>query len=197
VERHAIGQAVLRSTNLVTRLVTLKSAPAVGVRNVLAAFLTRLRPVRRRIARAISETALDYTDGPLGRDFNPHLSLVGHSLTRPGSFAPAFPGLTGDTFTLVVARSAAHIARRQLARFQAFMTVLGIDVETDLARNCGIAADTVLVVRPDLYIGARGTMRQLGKIGEYLDALVSGGRPPRPAHEKRSLPAESSVSGLP
>jgi hypothetical protein len=114
-----------------------------------------------------------YTGSALARDFTPLLSHSAHHPTQPGAFVPALPGLTGNGFTVVVASRAADDVRDRFAPYGARVAVLGIDTKAEAIAHWGIADDTVLVVRPDLYIGARAALHQLDEVSGYLDTLLT------------------------
>ncbi|NUP12159.1 MAG: FAD-dependent oxidoreductase [Polyangiaceae bacterium] len=64
-ERHAIGQAVLRSTDAATRVGTIRNPVGRVVRNHLARFLTSFEFVQQRIVRQVAELTVGYEDSPI------------------------------------------------------------------------------------------------------------------------------------
>lgn len=68
VERHAVGAALLRSTDIATKIGTLKNPTLVGVRNHVAKFLTGFDPIRRKIIDALSELSVSYDSSPLNSE---------------------------------------------------------------------------------------------------------------------------------
>jgi 2-polyprenyl-6-methoxyphenol hydroxylase-like FAD-dependent oxidoreductase len=68
IERHAVGAALLRSTDFATKIGTLKHPALVGVRNHVAKFLTGFDPVRRKLIDAISELSVAYDSSPLNSE---------------------------------------------------------------------------------------------------------------------------------
>ncbi|MBX3227533.1 MAG: FAD-dependent monooxygenase [Labilithrix sp.] len=68
IERHAVGAALLRSTDIGTKLGTIKSPTLIGVRNHLAKFLTGFDPVRRKIVESLSELSVAYEYSPINSE---------------------------------------------------------------------------------------------------------------------------------
>ncbi|MFO0741827.1 MAG: FAD-dependent monooxygenase [Labilithrix sp.] len=68
IERHAVGAALLRTTDFATKIGTLKNPTLVGVRNHVAKFLTGFDPVRRKLIDAISELSVSYDSSPLNSE---------------------------------------------------------------------------------------------------------------------------------
>ena len=68
IERHAVGAALLRTTDFATKVGTLKSPALVNVRNHVAKFLTGFDPVRRKIIEALSELSVSYDSSPLNSE---------------------------------------------------------------------------------------------------------------------------------
>ena len=64
-ERHAIGSAILRSTDAATRVITLKSSVARGVRNEIARFMSSFEVVQRKIAEGAAELSVGYEASPI------------------------------------------------------------------------------------------------------------------------------------
>lgn len=64
-ERHEIGRAVLRGTDLATKIGTLESPLARTVRDELARFLTSFHAVQKGIARQVAELAVSYEESAL------------------------------------------------------------------------------------------------------------------------------------
>ncbi|MHC5733028.1 MAG: FAD-dependent monooxygenase, partial [Nostoc sp.] len=53
IERHAVGAALLRSTDFATKIGTLKNPTLAGIRNHVARFLTGFDPVRRKLIESL------------------------------------------------------------------------------------------------------------------------------------------------
>jgi 2-polyprenyl-6-methoxyphenol hydroxylase-like FAD-dependent oxidoreductase len=64
-ERHRIGKQLLRSTELATRVGTLRRPLARALRDQVAHYLASLEVIQRRIARGIAELTLSYAGSPI------------------------------------------------------------------------------------------------------------------------------------
>jgi 2-polyprenyl-6-methoxyphenol hydroxylase-like FAD-dependent oxidoreductase len=67
-ERHAVGRAVLTTTDAATKVGILKSAPARGARDQFARLLTGFEAVQHRIAETVSEVAVRYESAIVRED---------------------------------------------------------------------------------------------------------------------------------
>ncbi len=67
-ERHRVGAALLRSTELATRVGTFKSPVARLVRDRITGFMSSLEVVQQRIVRSVAELDLDYKASPIVED---------------------------------------------------------------------------------------------------------------------------------
>jgi 2-polyprenyl-6-methoxyphenol hydroxylase-like FAD-dependent oxidoreductase len=67
-ERHAVGQAVLRGTDVATRVGLLKGAVVKGVRDELARFLTGIEVVQQRVSREVAELSVGYERSAIVRE---------------------------------------------------------------------------------------------------------------------------------
>lgn len=68
IERHAVGAALLRSTDIGTKIGTIKSPTLIGLRNHVAKFLTGFDPVRRKIVESLSELSVSYEYSPINSE---------------------------------------------------------------------------------------------------------------------------------
>ena len=64
-ERHAVGRALLRVTDVATKVGNLQGASLTAVRNQVARFAASFEPVRRQLAHNISELSVGYDESPL------------------------------------------------------------------------------------------------------------------------------------
>jgi 2-polyprenyl-6-methoxyphenol hydroxylase-like FAD-dependent oxidoreductase len=64
-ERHAVGAGVLFSSDVATRVATLKGPVARAVRNRMAEFLSSLEVVQQRIKNTVAELTLTYRQSPI------------------------------------------------------------------------------------------------------------------------------------
>ncbi|MBS1991882.1 MAG: FAD-dependent monooxygenase [Cyanobacteria bacterium SZAS LIN-3] len=91
-ERHAIGVAVLKGTDLATKVVTLKSPIAQAVRNGLMSFMSAQEVVQQRIIKAGSLTGVNYRGMRLSQESaQPQVESISRSL-----FPLPFKKVTGE-----------------------------------------------------------------------------------------------------
>ncbi|MEQ1503768.1 MAG: FAD-dependent monooxygenase [Myxococcota bacterium] len=153
-ERHPIAAATLVGTDLATRIGTARNPVVRSARDAAAGWLAGLSLVRRRVTRTLAELDVDYGASP----------IVSRSTARgwashAGDRAPAGLGLDGDRHTAVLATGpgvdpdGARRLRACAAVLRGFPDVRIVErTDPELTR-----ADAVWVVRPDLYVGYRGT----------------------------------------
>ncbi len=67
-ERHAVGQAILRSTDVATKVIMLKGTLARSVRNEVGRFMSSFDVVQRKIAAAAAELSVGYEQSPIVRE---------------------------------------------------------------------------------------------------------------------------------
>jgi hypothetical protein len=72
-ERHGIGAALLRSTDMATRVATLRHPVARAVRDSVASFLASLEVVQERLTRSTAELDLSYAKSPIVAERRPGL----------------------------------------------------------------------------------------------------------------------------
>jgi hypothetical protein len=119
-ERHGVGRALLQSTELATRVGTLRHPVARALRDTLARFLSSLEVVQARIVRSVAELDLAYRKSPivgekrtalfgarLGADDSaeePTLAAVRSFAAAPaaGERAPDVPPIDGKRHTLLL-----------------------------------------------------------------------------------------------
>jgi 2-polyprenyl-6-methoxyphenol hydroxylase-like FAD-dependent oxidoreductase len=119
VERHAVGQALLKTTDRVTKLITLRGTVAAGVRNHLMPLLASHEVVQHRAMKNISMLGVNYRHSPIVGDYHPlsaGLSNIIISGPQPGDRAPdayidsgtgeevlrLFPAIANDKFNLLL-----------------------------------------------------------------------------------------------
>lgn len=125
------------------------------------------------------ELDVDYAGSPIVAD--------GPSATGPlaaGARLPAElqPRLGAEHALLVLARAdSAADGREQEARLEAagdgfFAATVRVGLEADVADRLGVAAPTVLAVRPDQYLGLRDDGADPARVRNYVDRVRAGGR---------------------
>ena len=87
IERHAVGAAILRSTDLATRVITLKGSLARSLRNEVARFMSSFELIQRKIAEITAELTVSYEASPLVREDRTGL-LQGRIGTAAGGETP-------------------------------------------------------------------------------------------------------------
>jgi 2-polyprenyl-6-methoxyphenol hydroxylase-like FAD-dependent oxidoreductase len=160
-ERHAIGAALLATTELATRVATLKNPLARAVRDHAARFLSSLEVVQRRITREVAEVRLHYRKSPIVDDHGggPHA----------GERAPAIEGVRfgeGRHTLVLLGEHTDAVAAAVHARYPVRIVALGRDSAAYARFREG-----AFVVRPDLYLGYRGPAdeeRILAHLGKVL-----------------------------
>jgi 2-polyprenyl-6-methoxyphenol hydroxylase-like FAD-dependent oxidoreductase len=91
-ERHAVGMAVLKGTDLATKVVTLRSPVAKAVRNALMSFMAAQEVVQQRITKEGSLTGVNYRGMTLSDEsLRPQMESMGRSL-----FPQPFKKLSGE-----------------------------------------------------------------------------------------------------
>jgi 2-polyprenyl-6-methoxyphenol hydroxylase-like FAD-dependent oxidoreductase len=68
LERHAVGQAILRGTDVATKVITLKNSLARSVRNEVARFMTSFELIQQRVAEHAAELTVSYERSPIVRE---------------------------------------------------------------------------------------------------------------------------------
>jgi 2-polyprenyl-6-methoxyphenol hydroxylase-like FAD-dependent oxidoreductase len=75
IERHAVGEAVLRSTDFATKVGTVRGVLARNVRNTAARFMSSFEFVQQRIVKQVSELTVGYEASPIVGQH--HVSMLG------------------------------------------------------------------------------------------------------------------------
>lgn len=91
-ERHALGAAILRATDVATRAITLKSGVARSVRNEVARFMSSFEVVQHRIAEQAAELSFGYAASPIVAEDTTSL-LQGRIGTAAGGDSPTIASI--------------------------------------------------------------------------------------------------------
>ncbi len=84
-ERKPVARSILRGTDLMTRVITLRHPVPESIRNGLAGVLGEIGFVRRKVARTLSELGIGYPDSPIvAEDRASLLQAVSHASEEPG-----------------------------------------------------------------------------------------------------------------
>jgi len=86
-ERHAVGQSVLRGTDVATRVGTLRQPAARAVRDQVARVLTSFEVIQQRVAREVAELTVGYERSPLSVEHSQGI-LQGRIGTAAGGESP-------------------------------------------------------------------------------------------------------------
>jgi 2-polyprenyl-6-methoxyphenol hydroxylase-like FAD-dependent oxidoreductase len=180
-ERAEVGRALLAATERVLRLTTTESTLAMKARDLIAPHLTELSPVQRAISGFISETAIEYRSSPVVFDHGGDGSL------RAGDRMPDVPlsgnasrGVTllagwtsGKHLGIVLNASEERVSELKNALTQVELLPIGSANVGEEGRRLLGENPSLLLVRPDGYIGFRGSPEKSDQWRAYArqDAL--------------------------
>jgi hypothetical protein len=166
-ERGEVGKALLRFTERGLKMATISNPLLEGVRDVFVPFISSLKPVQRALTSFIAETGIEYRsssvvfdydgDGDLGAgDRMPDLTLL-----NPGDKTTLLRDWTmAKHLALVINGSDAEKARIRSEMPEAeVMSVVTPQLDDEGIRLLG-THKKVILVRPDGYVGFRGSMAQ-------------------------------------
>ncbi len=178
-ERSEVGKALLRFTDRGLKMASTTNPFVEGLRDKLVPFISNLKTVQRALTGFIAETAVEYRSSSIVWDFGGDGDL--HAGERMPDLTLQYPG---DRTTLLDEwKDTNHLA----------LVVNGSNAElaavrSDLPEACVIPVCTpqmddegisllgtrkkVIIVRPDGYIGFRGTMKHRNEWRKY--ALQDG-----------------------
>jgi hypothetical protein len=172
-ERGAVGEALLATTSRGLAAVTSANPIVERIRDALASFAVKFEPVVDRLVGFVSETAITYRGSPAVRDAG------GAGTLHAGDRAPD-ADLVGKTRLLAPLRDARALAlvvdgavalARELLP-ETHVVSLGAALLDPHAR-AAYGTGTLVVVRPDGYVGYRGPAGDRDALLAYA-ALVSG-----------------------
>jgi 2-polyprenyl-6-methoxyphenol hydroxylase-like FAD-dependent oxidoreductase len=83
LERHPIGHKVLKETDLMTKMVTIKNPMMISVRNILIALAMAIPFIRNKMAGQMAEIDISYHNSPI-------VKKMGEKTFRVGYFLPNF-----------------------------------------------------------------------------------------------------------
>jgi 2-polyprenyl-6-methoxyphenol hydroxylase-like FAD-dependent oxidoreductase len=155
-ERSAVGEMVLRNAGRLTDIGTLSHPAAQATRNLALRFLLGLHAVQERVATTMSEIEIAYADSPLsrGRKSGARLAPEHYDGPPPGTgTVPRFVLFAADT-----EKGAALAAR--------FPAILEPGPRTPPNTR------SLLIVRPDSYIGLSANSETWDEAESYLNLLA-------------------------
>ena len=179
-ERKPISDALMQTTAVALRAATASNWLLQRFRDGLISRIGNVDSVQERVRGAVSEIGLHYRRSPVVRDAG------GHAALRAGDRAPdcRVTDETGTSFaifdllkeplhTLFAAQPHGGTDLHRLASLlAAYRDVLQgsvlIDGDADFRRDYAGAGNAVYVVRPDGYIGFRGTCADLDALEAWL-----------------------------
>ncbi len=186
-ERRPVEQGVLQQTDLVTRLVTVGTPLVRTLRDALAPLLSGFDAVQQRARRSISELAVHYRQSPIVEEhWQPQGLPAGDRV--PDMRLTAWDG-SRETSLLEALRQGRHILLLALdaavpAALQAEFDTLARQVQDtsgDLVHVWRPSGDVgewpaLCVIRPDGYVGFRGSSAHVPELAAFLDRMFPGVR---------------------
>jgi hypothetical protein len=197
-ERAPVASAVLKSTEILTRMLTLHAAPARAVRDHVMPVMTGIQHVGTVMATQDSEIDITYRHSPIVREHHPH-GVPHRAAPRAGDRAPDVAGLEhqGEPASLHdVLRGTQHVlltlggdeagvASLVAERYGDRVRPLAVDSgelkdpEGALRRRYHADSPVLCLVRPDGYIGFLSRPADGDALLGYLDDLFVGAPPGR------------------
>jgi hypothetical protein len=156
-ERSAVGDLVLRNAGRLTEMATLSNLVAQAARNLALRFLLGLHSVRDRMATQMSEIEIAYGDSPLSS------GPGAGARWEPEHYAGPPPGAGAEPRFLLYADD-----RERAATLTAQFPAL-LEHEPRTPPD----ASSVLIVRPDGYIGLSTPATRSGEAERYLRTIAA------------------------
>ncbi|MBE7219796.1 MAG: FAD-dependent monooxygenase [Caulobacteraceae bacterium] len=157
-ERSAVGEMVLRNAARLTEMATLANPVAQTLRNAALHVFLGLHAVQDKMAAAMSETDIGYAHSPLSQGRQAGRRLL------PADYAGAAPG-SGAAPRFVLFAADAERGRQLSAHYPTLI---------EAAPREPPDARSLLVVRPDGYVGFDGAAGDWSSAERYLGALLPG-----------------------
>jgi 2-polyprenyl-6-methoxyphenol hydroxylase-like FAD-dependent oxidoreductase len=187
-ERRPVEQGVLQQTDLVTRLVTMEAPLVRTLRDALAPLLSSFDAVQQRARRTVSELAVHYRQSPIVEEhWQPQGPLAGDRV--PDMPLTAWDG-SRETSLLEALRQGRHILLLALddavpATLRADFDALARQAQAHLGelvhvyRPSGAVGEwpALCVIRPDGYVGFRGSSAHVPELAAFLDRMFPHRRP--------------------
>lgn len=181
-ERYPVEQDVLRGTDFLLRMASLRNPLARATRDKLAPLVTGLDIVQQRLSRTISELAVGYRRSPMVEDHG------GSDGPHAGDRAPdpLFARLkdTRHTLRLLAGQSASpaewdaltDIGGRVQAAYSFYVAVMPLETgeNGEIAARYGVKSPCLYLIRPDGYIGFRSQVGDRERLFSYLARLFPG-----------------------
>jgi 2-polyprenyl-6-methoxyphenol hydroxylase-like FAD-dependent oxidoreductase len=152
-ERSAVGDMVLRNAGHMTDAAVMRNPIAQGLRNAVVRFAMGFPQITAKAANSLSETAISYDESPLSITAHPH-----GKITAGMRWPDKLPFDAGSPRLIAMGPEAVTAALA--SRFP------------DLVQS-GPADDSLLLIRPDGYVGFVGAPSDEAKAGHYLEMLAT------------------------
>jgi FAD binding domain/Aromatic-ring hydroxylase, C-terminal len=188
LERRPIAREVVFGTDRATRAALLKPGVLLAARNKIAQLLTSLGAVERKLARTASQLDLHYRGSPIvaeDRTLEAWVRFAGGP--RPGERAPdsllahgarLHAELRGTAHVLLTFgddQGLEAVADVATARAGADLRVLHLgkarDPEGDVRRRYGASPGSLVLIRPDKYVGYRAEPADETRLDAYLATI--------------------------
>lgn len=186
-ERRPVDHSVLQQTDLVTRLVSLEAPLARGLRDRLMSVLLSFDVVRQRAGRTVSELAVHYRHSPIVEEhWQPQGPIAGDRV--PEMALTAWDG-SRETTLLEALRQAKHILlltldERVPAELRGAFDAVARQIQASLGDLIHVYRPTtniddwpaICLIRPDGYVGFRGSTAHMPELSTFLGHLFPGRR---------------------
>jgi hypothetical protein len=180
IERRPVARDVLFGTDRATRAAFLQTGVLFHARNKIAQVLTSFGAVQRKIATTASELDVNYRGSPIvGEDRSIESWVRFGRGPRPGERAPdvtlaggerLHERLTGTSHVLLAFGVSCDLGPIQ-NRLGADLRVLHLSPEGEPARRYGAALGSLVLVRPDKYVGYRGEPAAVDRLDAFLSKI--------------------------
>jgi len=173
-ERSEVGKALLRFTERGLKMASMTNPLLENIRDAFVPFVSNLKPVQRALTGFIAETAIEYRSSSVVWDFGGDGDL--HSgermpditLLNPGDQTTLLRDWTGTRhLAMVINGSSLEITQIRSDLPEAdVVPVYTPQLDDEGIRLLG-TKKKVVIVRPDGYVGFRGTMKYRAEWRQY------------------------------
>jgi 2-polyprenyl-6-methoxyphenol hydroxylase-like FAD-dependent oxidoreductase len=186
-ERKPVGKALLDTTSRVLKAAAVRSPLAEHVRNAILSFAYHIPWVRQQVAGFISETAIEYRGSSAVEEHDKHGSLrAGDRVPNPtlqfqsGLSRPLLDGLKNGRHLAIAWNLTDPERVRTTLNGAEFNQLLRADLTSESATELEDlfgSKNELLIVRPDGYLGFRGSGSHPEQIEQYARkvAILSPG----------------------
>ncbi len=166
-ERGAVGEALLKTTSRGLKGATLANPILEAIRDTVFSIASKFEPVQDYIAGFVSETAIQYRKSSIVTDCGGSGSLrAGDRMPNPDVDGPLLEPLHQGGHLGIAIDPVDRAGLRERLPGANWRFVNNSDLDPESLHQLG-PGGTVLIVRPDGYIGFRGTARDQTAITEY------------------------------